>query len=252
MGRLEEQIFLLEVAMLALLRSLIEIDHSITRHFELDYILFDAVFLAGYVSFLVREGRIRPLRTGIVCGLITYLIDGVIWHAAGVREYGISAPWIKHPVDFMMDVSYGIVAFGWVWIAFERKGNWDVALWTLALFGGWLLVPTASRLLRLNDDPIITVRHMESQVWVQITVVIIGYVLLAALRYDRATILYVFAIGCLLTFMMEFSLLVTGIRPSGLKVLIYDTLILTNQGVPYVYVIWDKILPALRVRMAKR
>lgn len=86
---------------------------------------------------------------------------------------------------------------------------------------------------------------MESQVWLQILVVIAGYVLLVALRYDWKTILYVFGIGCLLSFMIEFSLFISGIRPPSIPVLVYETLILTNQGVPYVFVIWDRILPLL-------
>jgi hypothetical protein len=150
----------------------------------------------------------------------------------------------------MMDVSYGIVAFSWVWIAFERKSWQDVAFWTMALFAGWLIVPVASGLLALNDDPVTTVRHMRGQVWLQIVAVVVGYALLVALRYEFRTILYVLWIGCMLTFMMEFSLLVTGIRPANMRVLVYETLILTNQGVPYVYVIWDRILPALADRIA--
>jgi hypothetical protein len=55
----------------------------------------------------------------------------------------------------------------------------------------------------------------------------------SCLRYKLTTVLYVFWIGCILTFMMESALLLTGIRPSGLQVLAYETLILTNQGVPY-------------------
>jgi len=48
------------------------------------------------------------------------------------------------------------------------------------------------------------------------------------------------------------ALLLADIQPSGLQVLAYETLILTNQGVPYLYVIWNKILPALSKRIAAR
>ena len=50
--------------------------------------------------------------------------------------------------------------------------------------------------------------------------------------------------------MMEFSLLVSGIRPANLTLLAYETLILTNQGIPYLYVIKTKILPLLSRRTA--
>jgi hypothetical protein len=231
--------------MTSLLAALAKIDHSITRNFEFDYILFDALFLLIYIVLLVQRKKTVPLKAGLAFGVVMYVIDGIIWNATGVREYRLSAPWVKHPTDFMMDVSYGIVAFSWIWIAFERKSSQDVALWTLVLFTGWLLVPTFSFSIHLNDDPITTIRHMHSQVWLQILAVIAGYVLLIALRYDWKTILYVFGIGCLLSFMMEFSLFISGIRPPSIPVLLYDTLILMNQGVPYVLVIWDRILPLL-------
>ena len=231
--------------MTSLLAALGKIDHNITRNFGFDYILFDALFLVVYIVLLVQRKKTAPLKAGLAFGVVMYVIDGIIWNAIGVREYRLSAPWVKHPTDFMMDISYGIVAFSWVWIAFERKSSQDIALWTLVLFTGWLLVPAFSISVHLNDDPITTIRHMQSQVWLQILAVIAGYVLLIALRYDWKTILYVFGIGCLLSFMMEFSLFISGVRPPSIPVLLYDTLILTNQGVPYVFVIWDRILPLL-------
>jgi hypothetical protein len=229
-----------------------EIDHSIARNFEFDYVLCDAVFLACFLALMVRQRRRGPLLAGLVCGVLLYLIDGVVWYATGVRQYGISAAWMKHPVDFMMDFSYGVVAFGWIWITFERRSLRDVALWTALVFGGWFLVPVASMLVPLADEPVMTVRHMQNQVGVQIGAVAVGYALLAALRYRPATIFYLFWVGCMLGLMMELPLMVTKIRPAGIDLLIYETLVLFNQGVPYLYVFWDKVLPALKGRSAAR
>ena len=232
--------------MLANLRKLLEINHDITRHFDLDYIVLDAVFLVIYTALLIRAKRWAALRVGGICAVLMYLIDGVAWYATGVREYVLPARWLKHPVDFMMDFSYGLAAFSWVWIAFERRSAQDVLAWTAALFGGWLAVAVLSQWLPLLlQVPITTVRHMSGQVPVQIGVVVGGYLLLAVLRYDVGTLLYVFWVGCMLAFMMEFSLFVAGIRPTDVKVLIYETLILTNQGIPYLFVIRDKVAPAL-------
>jgi hypothetical protein len=231
---------------------LLAINRDITRNFQLDYIIFDALFLAVYIALLISNRRYAALKAGIVCGILVYIIDGVIWFALGIREYGLTAPWIKHPTDFTMDVSYGIVAFSWVWIAFEKKSYADVAFWTVLLFAGWLAVPLASRSLSLDDTPITTVRHMHRQVWLQIAVVVVGYALMALLKYNWGTILYVFWVGAMLAFMMEFSLLVSGIRPPDVRVLVYETLILTNQGTPYLYVLWVRILPAVLKRIAAR
>jgi hypothetical protein len=235
--------------MMALFANIIsDVNHSISRNFQFDYILCDAVFLAVFISLLVWRKRYSPLAAGLVCGILIYIIDGVVWSSLGIRQYGISSPWIKHPVDFMMDFSYGVVAFAWMWIAFERRSKADVALWTTVVFCGWLLVPLASELVNLDNDPIMTVRHMQSQVALQIGLVVAGYLLLAALRYRPGTIAYLFGVGCMLGFMMEVPLLVTNIRPAGTKLLVYETLILFNQGVPYLYVIWDKVLPAVAGR----
>jgi hypothetical protein len=144
------------------------IDHDITRHFQFDYLVSDVAFVALYIVLLVRRERLQALKAGLISATFMYVIDGVIWTATGVREYGISAPWIKHPTDFMMTISYGIVGFSWVWIAFDRESWRDVAFWTIVLFVGWLVVPAMSHLVPLNDDPVTTVRHMQSQVWVQI------------------------------------------------------------------------------------
>ena len=51
---------------------------------------------------------------------------------------------------------------------------------------------------------------------------------------------------------MESYLLFTGIRPSGFDLLLYDSLILTNQGIPYLYVIFDKIIPKIKEMILNR
>jgi hypothetical protein len=49
-------------------------------------------------------------------------------------------------------------------------------------------VRVASHLVPLNDAQVTTVRHMQSQVWLQIVVVTAGYLLLAVgMRYARHT-----------------------------------------------------------------
>jgi hypothetical protein len=226
-----------------------DIDQSISRNFQFDYILFDAVFLALMVGLLIWRKRYSPLTAGLVCGVLIYIVDGVVWYSTGVREYGIAAPWMKHPVDFMMDFSYGVIAFSWMWIAFEKKSWGDVAFWTAMVLGGWLIIPAVSFAVPLYDEPIMTVRHMQSQVGFQISAVLGGYVLLTVLRYDWRTILYLFGVGCMLGFMMELPLLVTKIRPTSFKLLVFETVILFNQGVPYLYVYWDKVLPWIKTKV---
>ena len=235
-----------------LVRIILEINEDIARRFEFDYLLVDALFLAIWIMLLIRKQRFGALKAGVICGIVFYVIDGVIWTASGVREYEMSAAWVKFPVDFMMDISYGIVGFGWAWLALERRSTSDVAFWTVVLFLGWLAIPFVSQSIHLIDDPITTVRHMSSRVWLHVAVVIAGYAALIALGYELKTVLYVFWVGCMLAFVMEFALLVSGIRSTNWSLLAYETLILTNQGIPYLYIIKTRILPLLTSRAAVR
>jgi hypothetical protein len=108
------------------------------------------------------------------------------------------------------------------------------------------MIAILSQILPLNDSEIITIRHMKHLRVVEISTVFVGYLLLVLLKYHYKTIIYIFWIGTMLSFMMESYLLFTKIRPSGFDLLLYDSLILTNQGIPYLFVFFDKILPKLR------
>jgi hypothetical protein len=93
---------------------------------------------------------------------------------------------------------------------------------------------------------------MSSRVWLHIAAVIVGYAALIALGFELRLIAYVFWVGCMLAFMMEFSLLVSGIRSPSFALLAYETLILTNQGIPYLFIIKERLLPALTRRAAQK
>ena len=122
--------------------------------------------------------------------------------------------------------------------------------WTAILFGGWLLIPFLSRWIPLFDAPIMTVRDMSPRVWLHVTLVVVGYAALFILKFPWKTILYVFCVSCTLSFAMEFSLLVSGVRPFNIPLLIYETIVLTNMGIPYVFIFKERILPLFGRRAA--
>lgn len=221
-----------------------KINHDVIRIFDLDYLIFDFIFLLIFLTVLIINKKKIPIYVGFVCGILFLVIDGIIWWNTGIREIDPSNT--KIYVDFMMDFSYGLLAFSWVMIMFERNSIKEILLWTLFLYGGWLLIASLSQILPLIDLEIITIRHMQSLRVVEIATVVCGYLLLIFLRYNYKTILFIFWVGFMLSFMMESYLLFTQIRPSGFELLLYDSFILTNQGIPYLFVIFDKILPKLR------
>lgn len=214
--------------------------YDVIRNFGIDYIYFDLIFLAVFLGSLIVYKKRIPLAVFFVGGLgINFLIDWGIWLHTGVRE--ISLPSSFNLVLFFVwfSLSYG-VEYAYVFLIFEEKSN--KLKWTLFVLAGWLLVAFFSQWLSLNDDPITAVRHMSELRLLRIGIVIIGYGLLFFFKYDWKKILFLFFIGFLIHFMMEFSLLISGIRPGSFLILMENSLIEFNMGVPFFYLFWDKFL----------
>ena len=224
--------------------------HDVIRIFDFDYLIFDLILCFIFISVLIVQKKKIPFIVGLLCGLLFLIIDGVIWWNTGVRE--ISPQSLKIVVDFMMDFSYGLLAFSWVMIMFEKRNLKEIIFWTTFLYGGWFIIASLSQVLPLNDTEIITIRHMKHLRFLEISTVITGYSLLIILRYDYKRIFFIFWVGTMLSFMMESYLLFTGIRPSGFDLLLYDSLILTNQGIPYLYIIFNKIIPKMKEKIIDR
>jgi len=171
---------------------------------------------------------------------INFLIDYGIWFHIGVREISLPIHFFGGTFLFFFwfSLSYG-VEYAYTFLMFEERNK---IKWTLFILMGWLVVALLSQLIPLNNSHIVTIRHMSDLRFIRIGIVIIGYVLLIFLKYDWRKILFLFFIGFLIHFMMEFSLLINGIRPGSLLILLENSLIEFNMGMPFFYLIWDRIL----------
>ena len=121
-----------------------------------------------------------------------------------------------------------------------------------------MLIPLFSQIIPLNDTIVDTVRYMDTQMIAWSINLIVGYLFLSLIYGTKKfgsknlkIILYVFITGCLGALFMEFPLLVFGIWPTGVLFLLYDVLLMLNQGAPYLYVRYDKILPWLFIKIRK-
>lgn len=251
------------------------------RNFQYDYIYIDAIFLTIWVSYLIYTKKWPALKAGVFFGICVYIIDAIWWwnspaganYPAGtyIREYtigGIKIPhplgeyfWLKFGADFMMTISYGIFAFAWFWIIFKNfkdPNTKEIIISTCLYFGSWLATPFISSLLPIDDRLVETVRHMDTQMIVWIINAIMGYIILSIIygtdkfkSKNPKIIGYVFIVGCLQSFFMEFPLFISGIRPTGIFFLIYEIFFLVNQGAPYIYILWDKVIPLLKKKIRK-
>ena len=252
------------------------------RRFEYDYIFIDGIFLTFWIGLLVKYKKWKPLKFGVVTGLIVYFIDAVVWFntlanafyppGTYIREYWIGGTYIPRPLgnyfwpkfgaDFMMTLSYAMFAFGWLWIMFENftKRNFkEITRFTTIFFTSWLIIPFLSFAIPLNDTLVRSVRYMDTQMVVWIINFFVGFIILYYIygtnkfgSKNPKIVLYVFLVGCTGAFFMEFPLLISGIRPTGVLFLIYDTLLMFNQGAPYLYIAYDKVMPWLKGKLRKK
>jgi len=243
------------------------------RRFEYDYIFIDGIFFLVWLGLLIKKKKWNPIKFGVITSIIVYFIDAVFWWnfpanasyppGTTIREYwigGVKVPktlgeyfWPKAGADFMMCISYSMFIFPWLWIVFEnfvKKNSKEIIVFTGVFFSSWLLIPILSLLLPINNTIVETVRHMDTQMIVWIVNAIVGYAILSYIygtnkfgKKNPKYIAYVFIIGCLGSFFMEFPLFITGIRPTGIEFLVFEIFILFNQGCSYLFIIYDIVLP---------
>jgi hypothetical protein len=243
------------------------------RKFQYDYIFIDGIFLLVWVGLLIKKRKWNAIKFGIITSILVYLIDAVFWWnlpanahyppGTTIREYwigGVKVPKTlgiyflpKFGADFMMCISYSMFIFPWLWIMFEnfiKKNTKEILLFTGLIFCSWLLTPFLSFWLPINDTIVDTVRHMDTQLVVWIVNVTVGYSILTLIygtnkfgKKNPKYIIYVFTLGCLGSFFMEFPLFITSIRPTGVPFLIFEIFILFNQGAPYLFILYDIVLP---------
>jgi len=215
--------------------------YDVIRTFGIDYIYFDLSFLIVFIATLIFLKKKIPFLAFFIGGLlINFIIDWGIWLHAGVREISFlnNSFWNIFVFFLWFSLSYG-VEYAYVFLMFEGKKKLK---WTLFVLFGWLAVAFLSQWLPINDIQITTIRHMSDFRILRAGIVMIGFGLLFLLKYNWKKIAFLFLIGFLIHFMMEFSLLISGIRPGSFLILLENSLIEFNMGVPFFYILWDKIL----------
>jgi len=216
--------------------------YDVIRNFGVDYIFFDLIFVSLFLFLLIRYKKKIPLLVFLLGGLgINFLVDWGVWLHTGIREISLPSNFLGDVFFFFIwfSLSYG-VEYAYVFLMFEKKSN--KIGWTAFILFGWLSVAFLSQFFSINDSAITAVRHMGDLRFLRIVLVLIGYSLLFIFKYDWKKIAYLLFIGFVIHFMMEFSLLVSGIRPGSFLILLENSLIEFNMGVPFFYLLYDKIL----------
>jgi hypothetical protein len=215
---------------------------SATRTFNLLYIYLDLVWLVVFCGLLWVTRKRLELVVGLAAGVLYFLVDyGIFYATLGTREVtGGSTFWVLLWLSF----SYGITNFAWIWILLSRNRHW--VEWSTLIIGAWLTIALMSQNFGMNFPDIMTTRGTSTYHGVMAAILFIGYAILAVynLRHnlsERVPLLHLLAIGIGIQFSWEAVLLVTGIRPTAILPMVVNSLVETNLGMPYAYLIYKAI-----------
>lgn len=187
------------------------------------------------------------LAVGAVMGIVYMIVDyGVfllVCHSRSIE--GGSLFWTL----LWMSVSYGFTNFVWIWLWLSKDEH--LFEWSVLILSWWFCCPMLARAVPFGRDVITISRTTGEYHGYMALILFVGYFL--AIVYNlfqkkaqaRINIAWILAIGVLVQFGWEAGLLLGGIRSALIEsgeqkilTLVVNSLLETNLGMPYVYIIF--------------
>lgn len=230
------------------------------RQFVPAYIALDTVFLLVLAGLLLWKKRRMAALVGGIMGVVYFIVDyGVfhlICHSRSIE--GGSLFWTL----LWMSVSYGFTNFAWIWLALDKDEY--LIEWSLLILCWWFCCPMLAQLIGFGQMPIVIQRTTGAYHGWMAAILFVGYLLAVVRnlgesdRKCRIDLLRLLAIGIAAQFAWEAALLLGGIRSAGLdfaeklRPLIVNSLLETNLGMPYVYLIFVALTRRFTPALARR
>ena len=230
------------------------------RQFVPAYIALDTVFLLALAGLLLWKKRRMAALVGGIMGVVYFIVDyGVfhlICHSRSIE--GGSLFWTL----LWMSMSYGFTNFAWIWLALD-KDEYLIG-WSLLILCWWFCCPMLAQLIGFGQMPIVIQRTTGAYHGWMAAILFVGYLLAVVRnlgesdRKCRIDLLRLLAIGIAAQFAWEAALLLGGIRSAGLdfaeklRPLIINSLLETNLGMPYVYLIFVALTRRFTPALARR
>jgi hypothetical protein len=221
------------------------------RHMNALHVWLDLAFLVFFVLVLVGTKRYQALLAGLAGAVVYFGVDyGVFYLILGTRVVeGASPFWFL----LWLSLSYGLTNVAWIWLWLDRDRR--ALEWSLLIVCGWLAVALLGTSFGAHTASISIARGTAHYHGVMALLLFAGYAYLCVRNIqakeaaDRAPLLWILAIGILVQFSWEAILALTGIRNQSLQTLVVNSLLETNMGLPYFYLIhravtrrWDERL----------
>lgn len=221
-----------------------------TRSFNLAYIILDSLFLITLCLLLFFQKKKVTLLFSLFGGLLYLLVDfGIFYLLLKSRtiyiikdgEMVLQNKIMTLIILTWLSFSYGITNFCYIWLALKKDKNF--IQYMFLIFGWWLMVPTLSKMG--GEATIVTMRTTNEYHWVMALILVVGYggFIIYELfnKNNKSKILWLNLIGISIQFAWEVALLINSIRPwneMSVKTLIINSLMETNLGMPYIYLIY--------------
>lgn len=230
------------------------------RQFVPAYIALDTVFLLALAGLLLWKKRRMAALVGGIMGVVYFIVDyGVfhlICHSRSIE--GGSLFWTL----LWMSMSYGFTNFAWIWLALDKDEY--LIEWSLLILCWWFCCPMLAQLIGFGQMPIVIQRTTGAYHGWMAAILFVGYLLAVVRnlgesdRKCRIDLLRLLAIGIAAQFAWEAAPLLGGIRSAGLdfaeklRPLIVNSLLETNLGMPYVYLIFVALTRRFTPALARR
>lgn len=231
------------------------------RVFNPLYIYLDIAFLVVLCGLLIFKKKYLTLLFALAGGILYMIVDyGIfhLWTHSRTIEGG-DMFWVL----LWMSMSYGITNFAWIWLWFSKDKH--LLEWSLLIVVWWIAAPMLANTFGQNLAPIKIQRTTGAYHGYMALILIAGYGaaiginLFRKKKEERFPLLWLLAIGILVQFAWEFSLLVGGIRSAEfvsledkIMTLVVNSLLETNLGAVPIYCIYVAVTARYTEALKKR
>ena len=213
-----------------------------SRSMNFLYIYLDIGFLCLLAGLLIWQKKYQALLVGLFGGILYFAVDyGIFYALLGTRQVsGADPAWFL----LWLSMSYGFTNFVWIWLWLDHDHR--LLEWSLMIPLVWFSEALISQYAGGNTGTITITRGTGQYHWVMAIFLVVGYLYLlihnlAVTKEKRYPILWILAIGILVQFAWEAVLAITGIRNQSWQTLVINSLLETNMGLPYLYLIHEAL-----------
>ena len=231
------------------------------RVFNPLYIYLDIVFLCALCGLLIAKKKYLTLLWGLAGGVLYMIVDYGIFHLLTHSRSieGGNLFWVL----LWMSMSYGITNFVWIWLWFSKDRH--LFEWSLLICVWWIAAPMLAATFG-GSMPTVKIQRTTGAYHGYMALILvlgyggaIGFNLFHKKKEERFPLGWMLAIGILVQFAWEFSLLVGGIRSAefatfGEKIttLVVNSLLETNLGAVPIFCIYALVTSRYTETLKKR